>query len=864
MADVLCPKCGESNPAELQNCQFCGTRLAPLSDSRPVDFQPIKVGVNPIKKDIAEFEKVKPAMGDPVHPGEAPTKKNPSELEPTLPSWLHSLRKDKDSAEDKSTADASPDQGLPLTPAPVASPDSSGDLPEWLSGLGKAASGDEEEVPDWLASLQSEKAGTSVPASEPASEPVSNAAGSLSAGPGDADWVAPLGGEPQSATPEITPQGDLQGEGESPDWLESLKSEPAAPGIPEKPAASQGEGMPDWISALPGSSEESQPASGQAENLPDWLDQLKEKAVGSEPAPPRDEGKATGPEFPDWLTDLESAPRTPEAATGESLPDWLSGLEAKTGPESAASAPIFNSELPPSMVVPVPERDSPARDETPDWLSQFQAEVNAAQEQEVKKEQFETASPPPAKETAKEKGTGPLPDWLAGIAPGATPSEGTPALIASDESTATEEKDAAAFSMEMPDWLAKLKPEQAAENAPEADAETSTLENLEISELPSWVQAMRPIESVVAEAKATPQEDSQITEQFGPLAGLHGVLPVGPGLGPLRKPPAYSDILQVTDGQQRYISAFERLISRESQPQVARRTRLASNRLWRWLIAGLLILAIGFPLVTRISITQASKLQPPEMLNAFTLIGSLPSNAPVLVVFDYEPALSGELEAAAAPLMDHLLLQGPRLALISTSPTGPALAERFLHDTNSSPLVAGHNYQAGQQYVDLGYLAGGPSGVQYFAISPIDAAPFTLDGQPAWQLPPLQGLQKLSDFDAIIVLTDNADSGRVWIEQTGSTIGNTPMLMVISAQAEPMILPYYNSGQIKGLVTGLAGGEAYGQTFVSPGAQAGLAQRYWNSFSTGTLVAEILIVVGALWSAVNGLRTRRRKSGEGI
>ena len=90
------------------------------------------------------------------------------------------------------------------------------------------------------------------------------------------------------------------------------------------------------------------------------------------------------------------------------------------------------------------------------------------------------------------------------------------------------------------------------------------------------------------------------------------------------------------------------------------------------------------------------------------------------------------------------------------------------------------------------------------------------------------------------------------------------MLMVISAQAEPMILPYYDSGQIKGLVTGLAGGEAYGQIFVRPDATTGLAQRYWNSFSVGTLVAEILIVIGALWSAVAGWRTRRNKSGEGV
>ncbi len=90
------------------------------------------------------------------------------------------------------------------------------------------------------------------------------------------------------------------------------------------------------------------------------------------------------------------------------------------------------------------------------------------------------------------------------------------------------------------------------------------------------------------------------------------------------------------------------------------------------------------------------------------------------------------------------------------------------------------------------------------------------------------------------------------------------MLMVISAQAEPLILPYYDSGQIKGLVTGLAGGETYGQTFVRPDAQTGPAQRYWNSFSAGTLVAELLIIGGAVWSAITAWRARRDKSGEEV
>jgi hypothetical protein len=339
---------------------------------------------------------------------------------------------------------------------------------------------------------------------------------------------------------------------------------------------------------------------------------------------------------------------------------------------------------------------------------------------------------------------------------------------------------------------------------------------------------------------------------------LRGVLPSGPGLGALRKPPAYSVKLQVSDGQQRYAAYLDKLVAGETHPRVVGTALLTSNRLWRWLISILLIVAVLLPLVMGRQLTPASTLSPDDLMDTYTLVGALPPGSPVLVVFDYDPAFSGELEAAAAPLMDHLLLQSPRIAFLSTSPTGPTLAERFIQTT---PLVAEHAYQSEQQYVNLGYLAGGPAGVVYFAQNPTIAAPDTVSGDPAWALPPLQGVQRLSDFAAVVVLTDNADTGRIWVEQSGSPssyLGDTPLLMVISAQAEPMLRPYYESGQIKGMVTGLVGGKVYEQNLQI----TGLAQRYWDSFSVGMLVAEALIVIGALWSVVAGWRARRSISGE--
>ena len=62
-------------------------------------------------------------------------------------------------------------------------------------------------------------------------------------------------------------------------------------------------------------------------------------------------------------------------------------------------------------------------------------------------------------------------------------------------------------------------------------------------------------------------------------------------------------------------------------------------------------------------------------------------------------------------------------------------------------------------------------------------------------------------------------------KRLGKRSSGKPMLMVISAQAEPMIRPYYDSGQLQGLVTGLAGGKAYEEIINRPGAAGAVLLR---------------------------------------
>ena len=128
MANVIkCPSCGENNLSDQEFCQYCQTRLQPLTGELKGADAPLK-------------------------PGELPTKKNTSDLEPILPQWLREAR---NSARQNSMEDPTPaeqPQQPPQTPRPSSL---AGDL---LAGLQErhAQDNDEEDMPDWLANITGE------------------------------------------------------------------------------------------------------------------------------------------------------------------------------------------------------------------------------------------------------------------------------------------------------------------------------------------------------------------------------------------------------------------------------------------------------------------------------------------------------------------------------------------------------------------------------------------------------------------------------------------------------------------------------------------------------------------------------------
>lgn len=900
MADMVqCPVCGAENPPNQKTCQRC---QSPLTSD-------------------AMFK-----------PGQSPVHKDTGELEGLLPQWLKDARQSAKAAANEPEPQQPQQTQQPKEEPPTQAAPSRMDF---LAGLQSQASDeDEEEVPDWLASItgtsspkqkaeETETSGTrwvetgrtdDFQQGEAEEEVPAWLAGMQSSQAGAeekdelTDWFRESGAQEQSIpqafqeTPQQTPPFDssfaIPPSEETPDWLKQMATE-AGEKEPEPPSDSSF-GSSDWFSQPPASqasssetpdwlkqmqtdanvsqeqpSAEPLPASFDT-STPDWLNQMQASAAPAEPAQTSEPSNLSS-ETPDWLKQMQSdnSAQTPEPSGSFSeTPDWLSSLGSVPGgeaapfvePTPAESEPFASSEDVPSWLAP--EQDASKKtDSKPRWL-QSEEEVAAGTPAWLTSNEKTLAPQPeqPAFETpAQDDLFGDMPDWLKSAAPESTIFD-EPAQAA--ETPKTEEPkgqpgspftSAPAFAdnafpaqgeglfTEMPDWLSNAMEESPAGGVvPEPITGSDALAP---DVLPSWVEAMRPSDQGMANIVAAAGEAP--LESRGALAGLAGVLPMGPGFTPTSKPKAYSIKLNASEEQLKHAGILEQILAAEASPvSLVTERSLGTSRTLRWSIAFILLVVA---LITSFSNTQIFSTPlgvPSELGYAVAVVQAIPENSPVLVAVDYEPSRAGEMEAAAAPLFDNmLLLKHPRLTFIASNETGAMLVERFM----TGPLAV-HSYQSGVTYLNLGYLSGGQMGIRAFTQSPASAAPLDINSQPAWTSAPLQGVTSLDQFALIVLITDDADAARSWVEQTEGARGSVPIVVVTSAQAAPMIQPYYDSGQVTGMVSGLYGGAIFERQYNN--GRPGTARNYWDAYSIGMLLASLLVLGGGFVNWGMGLRER--------
>ena len=273
------------------------------------------------------------------------------------------------------------------------------------------------------------------------------------------------------------------------------------------------------------------------------------------------------------------------------------------------------------------------------------------------------------------------------------------------------------------------------------------------------------------------------------------------------------DLLLLRDQQDR-ASLLASLIEQEGRVTAGKQTiQKPSGRGGRLAVA--LLLLIG--LVVSILIGPAAMpTDAPKSIPAVALsdqIQTLTENDQVLVVLDYQAATSREIESLAAPLLEQLHTQGANLAFLTTQPSGLFLAQSLLEQAELAEDTL------------VEYLPGSYLSLISRAINPA----ISDDGDNPTQV------KDLRSFQLVLLVSDSSDNVRGWLEQIAPWIERLNFAAVTTQMEAPVLLPYFDSGQLVGYAAGIADGNIGSQPAFS-----------YRAYRVGLLLMLVMLLLGMI------------------
>lgn len=348
-----------------------------------------------------------------------------------------------------------------------------------------------------------------------------------------------------------------------------------------------------------------------------------------------------------------------------------------------------------------------------------------------------------------------------------------------------------------------------------------------------------PVEQV---AEVLPQPEEAIEEAGMPL----GVLPIEPIFAIPGAAKAVVPSVVPSVGVKE-VELFEEAIAAAPLPAVEpaeKRWEKILTKALHWFIYILIALAVIVPLILGThwfgssGVLSSSKDGNPASVGTtefYEFIAALPADSVVLVAYDYDPATAAEITLQAEAIVHHLMERDLRIVAVSLFPAGPGIAQEMLDEAASE-----HGYQYGEDYINLGYLPDQPASLRAFVGRPASGREYR-QGRAIAVFPIAQDIHHIQDIVLIIELAGGQDTLQWWVEQVGSPY-SVPMVAGVTASLEPNARPYYHSGQLSGLISGLPGAAEYERLSDRPGG----AMDSLDSQSLAHLAIVGLIVLGNL------------------
>lgn len=178
-------------------------------------------------------------------------------------------------------------------------------------------------------------------------------------------------------------------------------------------------------------------------------------------------------------------------------------------------------------------------------------------------------------------------------------------------------------------------------------------------------------------------------------------------------------------------------------------------------------------------------------------LATLPDAPLVLVGLDPDLGTYAEIRAVVRAAFDDLRARQARLAIVSFTPEGRAVAAAELDRLERLGV-------ASDALLDLGFIAGAEAGMVRAVTGLV---PDRADGPLAEAVRQAGG--GMGAFDLALVVGGGDLGPRTWVEQVGTRLPALPMVAIAPTFAQPELAPYLRTGQLVALLATLRDGAAY-------------------------------------------------------
>jgi hypothetical protein len=223
------------------------------------------------------------------------------------------------------------------------------------------------------------------------------------------------------------------------------------------------------------------------------------------------------------------------------------------------------------------------------------------------------------------------------------------------------------------------------------------------------------------------------------------------------------------------------------------------DRRWIFLAMGLLVLfPLLFPLALPLFVSS-------PVQSFAKAVDSIPDGSKVLMSCDYDPSGIPEMVPMTRTALRHLLDKKCKIIITVLWNGGPGLVDKVVRKVVDEEYP---NLKYGVDYVNLGYKAGDEAVMVLMGQGITNAFPKDYRGNDTRSMPIMRGVRDYSSFPMLVNISSGYPGTKEWVQQVQARF-HLPMVAGVTAVSAPEFYPYLQSGQLLGLLGGMAGAAEY-------------------------------------------------------